>query len=167
MNEKKNHGNDKTDLVKHIFDCNQNIIQMADTKVGILLATNAIIISLSAARGLRTYSMYSGICMISAIVLSAFSSFMLLLAMFPRVSENRHDTVIFYKGILKYSQKEYASKMTKIRDDELLKDYSNSIYDLALIQKKKYRYLILGLTSLVFAIILIALSLVFQSVGGS
>lgn len=167
MDEKKNHGNDKTDLIKHIFDCNQNIIQMADTKVGILLATNAIIISLFATRGLHTYGMYSGICMIFAIMLSAFSSFMLLLAMFPRVSENRHDTVIFYKGILKYSQKRYVSKMTEIRDDELLKDYSNSIYDLALIQKKKYRYLILGLASLVFAIILIALSLVLQSIGGS
>lgn len=166
MDEKKNHGNDKIDLVRHIFDCNQNLIQMADTKVGVLLATNAIIISLSTTWSLNEYDVYSKI-MILAIMLSAFSSFMLLFAIVPRLSENVHDTVIYYKGILKYSQSAYVSKLTKITDDELLKDYSNNIYDLASIQKKKYRYLILGVVSLVFAIIFIALSYVLQSIGGS
>lgn len=166
MDEEKNRGNDRINCIKYIFDCNQNLIQMADTKVGVLLATNAIIISLSATRRLEEYGGCSEI-MILAIMLSGFSSFMLLLTMFPRVSENAHDTVVFYKGILKYSREDYILKMEKMTDDELLKDYSDNIYDLALIQREKYRYLILGLISLVFSIVLIGLSVVLQGIGGS
>lgn len=35
---------DKIDLIRHIYEWNQKIIQMVDTKVSILLAINAIII---------------------------------------------------------------------------------------------------------------------------
>lgn len=165
MDKKKNHENYNFDQIRHIFDWNQNLIQMADTKVSVLLAVNAIIISLSSAWNIDEYGDYSRICVILAIILSVFSSLMLLLTMFPRLPKNVQNTVIFYKGILDYSQNEYVLKMTKITDEELYKDYSNSIYYLALIQKKKFNHFILGFLLLVLAIFLIALPFVFENIG--
>jgi hypothetical protein len=164
MDEKRDHDKDKGDLVKHIFDLNQGLIQMADTKIGILLAINAIIISFSATLDLNEYNMYPKIIMILAIVSSVLSSFMFFFTLLPRLSEY-NDTVIFYKGILKYPQDKFVSRMTVIANDELLEDYLNSIYVLALVQNKKYLYLILGLTFLVISFLLIALSFIFQNTG--
>jgi len=165
MNEKKNHGNDRIKHVKHIFDLNQKLIQMADTKIGILLAINAIIISLSATSFLNEYGMYSKVIMIIAIISSAVSSLMFFLTLFPRLSEYVHGTVIFYKGILEYPQEKYVSRMKEIANDELLEDYSSTVYRLAQIQKEKYFCLKLGLIFLFLAMLLIALSFVLENIG--
>jgi len=161
----KNCNKNRVDLIRHIYDWNQNLIQMADTKVGILLAINAIIISISTTLNLRN-DVFPNIVMSLAIILSVLSSFMLILTIFPRTSSNIDTTVIFYEGILKHSREDYISKMMKMSEDELFTDYVNNIYTLASIQKKKYYNLRIGILLLFAAIFLIALFFILQNING-
>jgi hypothetical protein len=66
----------------------------------------------------------------------------------------------FYSGILRYSREDYSSKMATIGLDELLYVYLDSIYAIALIQKKKFLRLVVGLLCSFMAITLVGSAIV-------
>ncbi len=160
MQEIQNLTSDKIGLIRHIYEWNQQITHVADTKVSVLQIINTLIISFSASVSIKDLSSYSKIVLISAVISAAFSSLMLLMTVLPRLSKGAPTGLNFYSGILRYTCEAYCSKMAAIDIDELLHDYLNSIYMVALIQEKKYYRLKLGLIFSFIAVALVGLAIV-------
>jgi len=160
MKEIENLDSDKIILIRHIYEWNQRVTQFADTKVSALQIINTLIISFSATFSVKDLSPYSKIVIISAVILAAFSSLMLLMTILPRMSKGASVGVNFYSGILKYSREGYCSKMAAVDLNELLNGYLDSIYAIALIQEKKFFRLRMGLLSSFIAITLVGSAIV-------
>ena len=153
----------KKESIQKIYESNQHLIYVADRKVAALLLINAVLISFSATWNLREYSSSIKIIVLIAVLLAVLSTIFYLLAIIPRISKHAPKSILHYKGILGFSRDKYVSKMMKVRDDDLMKDYLNTIYFLSAIQKKKNRYLRLGSESLIISIILLALSFILHN----
>jgi hypothetical protein len=160
MEEMQNLNTEKINFIKHIYEWNQQITHVADAKVSALQIINTLIISFSATVSIKDLTPYSKMGIIAAVVSAAFSSLMLLMTILPRLSKGASVGINFYSGILKYSWEEYCSRMAAISLDELLNDYLNSIYMIALIQEKKYFRLKLGLIFSFIAISLVGAAIV-------
>jgi len=154
--------NQKLALIQGIYDSNTRLIQMADTKVGISIGINAIILSFSSNIAIERYSLVPKIFIMSAVISSAISSLFLIITLFPRVSFNDTKSIIFYKGIISIKKEDYIKKLGEISDIDLIKEYSKSIYLVSLIQNKKYITLQIGLVFMLLSLLLIALSFIFR-----
>ena len=153
----------KTEAVQKIYESNHQLIYVADRKVAALLLINAVLISFSASWNLREYSHSIRVIILIAVLLAALSTIFYLLAIIPRISEQAPKSILHYKGILGSSRENYVSKMTEISEDDLMKDYLNTIYSLSSIQRKKNLYLRWGSESLLISIFLLALSFVLNN----
>ena len=162
MKELEDLNSDQINLIKHIYERNQQINHFVDTKVSALQIINTLIISFSATFSLKDLSLYSKGIIVAAVVLAAFSSLMLLLTIVPRASKGKSLGISFYKGILHYSCEDYCSKMAKTSIGEIMKDYLESIYMIASIEEKKFIRFRLGLISSFIAITLIGSAIIFN-----
>ena len=162
MEQLEDLSSDKINLIKHIYEWNQQITHFVDTKVSALQIINTLIISFSATFSVRDLSSYSKVIIITAVVLAAFSSLMLLLTILPRASKGHSLGINFFKGILEYNCEDYCSKMAGIGIGEILKNYLMSIYTIASIEEKKFIRLKLGLISSFIAITLVGSAIVFN-----
>jgi hypothetical protein len=160
MKNIENLNSDKINMIKHIYEWNQQVTHFADTKVSALQIINTLIISFSVTFSVRDLSLYSKVVIISAVVLASFSSLMLLLTILPRASREPSTGMNFYTGILKCNCEDYCSKMAEISVDDIIKDYLNSIYTIALIQKTKFIRFRTGLISSFIAITLVGAAIV-------
>jgi hypothetical protein len=149
--------------IRHIFDSNQMLIQKADGKVGIFLAINAIVISVTAGWNLKAYDALSKNITILAVSLSGISVITLLYSIFP--STTKTQSITYYNGILNFEDAvKYFHTMLKMSDREIFWWYSKDIYSLARIQKKRYIFMQIGLIFLGGAIILLAFSFGLQNI---
>jgi len=162
MNETENWSGDKINLIKHIYEWNQQITHFVDMKVSALQIINTLTISFSATFSVREMSPYGKVIVITAVALAAFSSLMLLLTIVPRTPRSPFFGIKFYKGILKYSCEGYCSKMAEIDAAEILKNYLNSIYMIASVEEKKFIRFRLGLISSFIAITLVGSAIIFN-----
>ncbi len=163
MQEPEKFDGDKINLIKHIYESNQQITHLADTKVSALQLINTLIISFSATYGLRSFPIESKMVLILAVVLAALSSLTLLVTILPRFSKKPSRGFVFYQGICAHGKEEYWARMAEVTKEELMKDYVDSIYTLALIQQKKYLRLRVGLISSFLAISLVGLSIILNA----
>ncbi len=148
MVEEKDLSRMKVDSIHKLYESNQQLIYVSDRKVAALLLVNGVLISLSATWSLKEYSVLTKIVILLAIVLAALSTVMYLLAIMPRVSKWASESILYYKGILRLTNNEYASKMKEMSEEDLIKDYLDTIYSLSSIQMTKNRYLKCGKTDL-------------------
>ncbi len=162
MHELENWTSDKINMIKHIYEWNQQIAHFADMKVNVLQIINTLIISFSATFSVRDLSSYAKVIIVTAVVLAAFSSLMLLLTILPRVTRGKSLGVNFYKGILKFSCEDYCSKMTQIEMNEILENYLTSIYMIACIEEKKFIRLRIAFVSSFIAIALVGSAIIFN-----
>ena len=162
MEKFENMSSDKINLIKHIYEWNQQITHFVDTKVSALQIINTLIISFSITFSVRDLSPSSKVIVIAAVVLAAFSSLMLLLTIVPRAPKSNSCGINFYRGILSYSCEDYLSKMAEINVDEMLKNYLASIYMIASIEEKKFARLRLGLIFSFVAITLVGAAIIFN-----
>jgi len=162
MQELENLTSDKINLIKHIYEWNQQITHFADMKVNVLQIINTLIISFSATFSARDLTSHSKVIIITAVVLAAFSSLMLLLTILPRGGKGNSLGVNFYKGILKFSCEDYCSRMAKINIDEILENYLTSIYMIACIEEKKFIRLKVAFVSSFIAIALVGSAIIFN-----
>jgi hypothetical protein len=153
----------KTESVQKIYESNQQLIYVADRKVAALLLINAVLISFSASWNLREFSISIKMIILIAVSLAALSTIFYLFAIIPRNSEQAAKSILHYKGIQGASRENYVSKMIEMGDDDLMKDYLNTIYALSSIQRKKNLYLRWGSESLIISIFLLALSFVLNN----
>lgn len=164
MNEENRLGKVKTDTIHKMYDSNQQLIYVSDRKVAALLLINAVLISFSATWNLKEHFILTKIIIFLAIMLAAVSTIMYLLAIIPRLSKRAAESILHYRGILRFSRDEYVSKMLELSDDDLTKDYLDTIYSPSLIQLKKNRYLKLGSELLIISIFLLALSFILNNI---
>jgi len=164
MNEENRLDKVKTDTIHKLYDSNQQLIYVSDRKVAALLLINAVLISFSATWNLKEHFILTKIIILLAIMLAAVSTIMYLLSIIPRLSKRAAESILHYRGILRFSRDEYISKMLELSDDDLTKDYLDTIYSLSLIQLKKNRYLKLESELLIISIFLIALSFILNNI---
>ncbi len=74
------------------------------------------------------------------LLLVGVSAFLGFLIIMPRVHRTQPNTKIFYTAILSQTREAYKEAFSST-PHEMLDDYLNNIYTLALIQKKKFLYL--------------------------
>jgi hypothetical protein len=153
----------KTESIQKIYDSNQHLIYVSDRKVAALLLINAVLIAFCGTWHLKEYASAIKIMVLIAILSAAVSTIFYLLAIIPRISEQAPKSILHYKGILESSREKYVSTMTEISDDELMKDYLDTIYSLSSIQMRKNRYLRWGSEFLIISIVLLALSFVLHN----
>jgi len=153
----------KIESIQKIYESNQQLIYVSDRKVAALLLINAVLISLSATWNLREYSILIKIIVLIAVLMTALSTILYLLAIIPRTSEQAPQSILYHKGILGSSKDEYVSKMGEIGDEDLMKNYLDAIYSLSSIQMKKNRYLRWGSEFLIISILLLVLSFVLHN----
>jgi len=164
MKEEKRIGKVKTDTIHKLYDSNQQLIYVSDRKVAALLLINAVLISFSATWNLKELFILTKIIIVLAIMLAAVSTIMYLLAIIPRLSKRAAESLLHYRGILRFSRDKYVSKMLELSDNDLTKDYLDTIYSLSSIQLKKNRYLKLGSELLIISIFLLALSFILNNI---
>jgi hypothetical protein len=154
MNEKR------LEAIQNIYDSNQQLIYVADRKVSGLLLINAVLVSFSVTWGVKEYALWTKAIILVAIALSVLSTIMYLITVIPRVSKRASESMLHYKGILGLPKERYVSTMLGMSDDDLAKDYLDTIHALSSIQMKKNRYLALGSQFLILSIALLGLSFI-------
>jgi predicted RND superfamily exporter protein len=158
MDEAKELTEKRISTIQEMYESNQQLIYVSDRKVSALLLINAVLVSFSATWSLKEYATVSKVIILIGVVLAVLSTIMFLLAIIPRVSKKANESLLHYQGILGLTKEKYAAKMLAIDDEDLTKDYLETIYALTSIQKKKNRYLAIGCCFLIISICLLGLS---------
>lgn len=104
MNEENRLGKVKTDTIHKMYDSNQQLIYVSDRKVATLLLINAVLISFSATWNLKEHFIFTKIIILLAIILAAVSTIMYLLAIIPRLSKRAAESILHYRGVLRFFQ---------------------------------------------------------------
>jgi hypothetical protein len=142
------------DFARSILDHSDELIALVDTKAGILLAADGAILAIFGVSSPGALSPYASALYALTIALVAFSAFMGAMTIRARRVGGTPATRIFFGSIIEKSREEYVKSFPSAQG-EILDDYLNNIYTLAMIQKKKFAYLnrslyslLVGLTSL-------------------
>ena len=149
---------EKFSIVTYILSLNQDIVRMADTKSSFLIGISGVILSVIVTTHKTHFSsekLYSIYLAVFFLFLSIVSQ---LFAIYPRSNVNEDDT-LHYKGILKFNRDKYVEFLEEASLEKLMTNYMDSIYNLAIIKNTKYRWIKIGLISLVLAIVFISISI--------
>lgn len=149
---------DKIGLLTDIFSSNQETLQMADTKSSFILGISGVVLSIIVPIDTTSFSTYKLYCLDFSVLCLLFSTISQLITIFPRTNGSSFKNTVFYKGILQYEREEYAKNIKKIDPQKVINDYIESIYDIAIIQNKKFKWLNYGIISLTISIITISFS---------
>jgi len=163
MDEEKGLTEKRISTIQEMYESNQQLIYVSDRKVSALLLINAVLVSFSATWSLKEYATVSKMIILIGVVLAVLSTIMFLMAIIPRVSKKAHESLLHYQGILSLTKEKYASKVLEIDDEDLTKDYLETIYALTSIQKKKNHYLAIGCYFLIISICLLGLSFIIHN----
>ena len=163
MSETKKFTETRMNAVQEIYESNQQLIYVSDRKVSALLLINAVLVSFSATWSLKEYAILSKVIILIGVVLAVLSTIMFLMAIIPRVTKRASESLLHYQGILGLTKEKYALKMLEIDDEDLTRDYLETIYALTSIQKKKNRYLAIGCYFLIVSICLLGLSFIIHN----
>jgi len=129
------------DYAKVILMNNQNLIHFTDTKAGVVLAVDgAIVAILSTSKATLGAAGIAELAFGAALLLIGISAFLGFLIIMPRIHRTHLDTKIFYAAIISKTREQYKESFSST-PKEMLDDYLNNIYTLALIQEKKFLYL--------------------------
>ncbi len=163
----------KIDYIKTVFDHNQGLIRLADTKANIILGINSILTPLIfGVTTINFIELLNKNLQIHAILLNTFSLLGLVLLVISfvfsilvikaRLSEEL-ENCIFFENILKTHFNGYKKKILEMNDQAIIDDYLKEIYTLAGINKLKYdkyewalRFLIFGIISLISGYFILA-----------
>jgi len=163
MDEAKELTEKRISTIQEMYESNQQLIYVSDRKVSALLLINAVLVSFSATWSLKEYATVSKVIILIGVVLAVLSTIMFLLAIIPRVSKKAYESLLHYQSILSMTKDNFALKVLKIDDEDLTKDYLETIYALTSIQKKKNRYLAVGCYFLIISICLLGLSFIIHN----
>lgn len=151
--------NQDIDYAKSILSINQNLVNFVDTKAGVLLAVDGAILAILASSTATINSGFEQLVLGSALLLIGISALFGFLIIKPRIHVHDSPTKIFYSTIITQSREDYKKSFSST-PAQILDDYLNNIYTLAVIQKKKFFYLeeslyclILGLIPIIVIII--------------
>lgn len=155
---KKDDTLEKIDFAKFIIDHNNDLITLADTKAGFILASAGVIMGLlflMNKHGMTDFA--KGGVIVTAILLgiTAVFSFTVIL---PRLTK-KSQGLIFFQSVVKKTQDEYLIDFKKITKDEILTDYLKNIHNISKIQNKKFILLKVSLCFMIPALIALIITL--------
>ena len=149
------------DFAKWIIDHNQALINLVDTKAGVILAADGAILALLAGSSFTLNSILDQTIVGATLLLIGLSALFGFLVIKPRVFADTPPTKIFFGSILTKKREEYLGSF-RSTPNQILEDCVNNIYTLALIQRAKFTFLrkslyclLLGLAPLIGMIILL------------
>jgi hypothetical protein len=128
------------DYAKSILNHNQNLLNFLDAKAGVVVAVDGAILAILAASPAAVKPGLEQLVLGAALLLIGISAIFGFLIIKPRIYIGGPETKIFYSAILSKSRKKYIESFST-PPEHVLDDYLNSIYSLALIEKKKFFYL--------------------------
>jgi hypothetical protein len=132
---------DKIDFAKFVIDHNTSLINLADTKAGILLGINGIIIALLfAVEKIELAQITISLFLITGIFLGA-SSLFTIFTIVPRLSVEGENSRIYFMKIKELKKDRFISSWGNISNSEILDDLISNVYNLASIQSKKFKHL--------------------------
>jgi hypothetical protein len=140
------------EFARSILSHNQNLVNFADAKAGVLLAVDGGILVILASSPAAISPGFEQLALGAALLLIGISALFGFLTIRPRMFRTDAPTKIFFKAILTQTREEYK-KSFSLTQREMLDDYLNNIYTLAVIQKQKFFYLEEALYTLLLGLV--------------
>ena len=140
-----NYINEKIDFAKSVLEHNLSLINLADTKAGILLGINGVVLALLFGIEKETPTGLSTLFFFPTAILFGVSSIFAISMLIPRLSREQNRTKIYFLKIKESTREEYIQSWNGLTNDEILIDYIINIYNLANLQTEKYRDLRLSI----------------------
>ena len=128
------------DYAKAILSHNQSLINFLDAKAGVPLAVDGAILAILATSQATLATGFEQLALAAALLLVGISAVFGFLIIRPRIHAVHPNTKIFYTAIISQSRERYKESFSS-SPQEMLDDYLNNIYSLALIEEKKFIYL--------------------------
>jgi len=147
------------DYAKAIFHHNQDLVNFVDAKAGVILAVDGAILAILSGSSAATRGLLEQLLFGAGVLLIGISALLGFLIIKPRLNEHIPTTKIFFRAIVAKSKQDYKESFPSTTK-EILDDYLNNIYALALIQKKKFSYLEVSLYSLLLGLIPIVATMI-------
>ena len=151
---------DKIEFARHILEHNSSLINLADTKAGILIGINGIILVLLFSIDQQVLSLITKFYLVSTGTLLTLSSVYAVLTILPRLTSEERLTRIYFKYVEKLTREDYLKTWENLKGSQILEDYLNNIYNLAKLQAKKYNHLYTSVILIIIGIIMLASSLI-------
>lgn len=145
MDHNNNYINEKIDFAKSVLEHNLSLINLADTKAGILLGINGVVLALLFGIEKETPTVLSTLFFFLTVILFRVSSIFAISTLIPRLSREQNRTKIYFLKIKESTREEYIQSWNGLTNDEILTDYIINIYNLASLQTEKYRDLRLSI----------------------
>lgn len=157
-------GNDDTetariDYAKFVIEHNVSFINLADTKAGILLGINGIVLALLFGIDKTQLSSLSSTLFLFTSVFLAGSSFFAILTIIPRLTQAQNSSRIYFMSIVQKSKDEFLKDWRELKQQDILRDLGENIHNLAKIQSKKFKYLQVSILLIIVGIGLLVVSL--------
>jgi Family of unknown function (DUF5706) len=139
---------------------NSSLINLADTKAGIILGINGIVLALLFSIDQQLLSHITKIYLICTGILLTVSSVFAVLTILPRLTSENTVTKIYFNYVQKLSRQDYLESWKNVSLNEILEDYLNNIHNLTKLQAKKFGHLSTSVVLIIIGIVMLAVSLI-------
>jgi hypothetical protein len=153
----------RVEFAKTIVEHSQGLINLIDTKAGIILAVDGAILALLAGTTLTVTGLLGHVALVSTVIVIGLSAAAGFFTIIPRSVSGAPTTHMFYGSIMSKSREEHKSAFTPSPSD-ILQDYLDNVYTLALIQKKKFTYLNASLYCLIIGFVPLVVLVISQHI---
>lgn len=143
---------DRIDFAKSILDHNQHLIELADTKAGLLLATDGLILAILASAPGKLVTTSEQFVIGVTVILIGLSALFGFSTVKPRFLRGTPPTSIYFGSVVEKTREKYKEDFPSSQSD-ILADYLNNIYTLDLILKVKYSNLSKSVYCLLFGLV--------------
>ena len=114
-----------------------SLINLADTKAGILLGINGVVLDLLFGIEKETPTVLSTLFFFLTAILFGVSNIFAISTLIPRLSREQNSTKIYFLKLKESTREEYMQSWNGLTNDEILTDYIINIYNLASLQTVK------------------------------
>ena len=173
----------KNEILSDAYTSAQNMITLADSKANISLTIQTMLVGIGLGASLLSNSFANVKNLINS-NLSLFIIYILITVAFiaiavigilatiyvfkprqaPEKSERERKGLLYFGHVMKYkSPADYLAAIIKIKEEDLLTEYTQQIYTMSLIVKEKMKYLNISIYFLIFNI---AFTIIFLVLSG-
>ncbi|QLH04773.1 hypothetical protein C5F49_05180 [Nitrosopumilus oxyclinae] len=152
--------NEKIAFARDALEHNNSIINLIDTKSGLVLGASGIILGLLTfferdGLGYAIFPLFVTMGLLLGTIMFSFFT------IFPRITKKfKGETAIFYPAITKLSMSEFEEKLKKYSTEDILKDYANNIHSLAKVQERKFEVLRISMGFMIASSISLVITLI-------
>src|SRR5579863_4622462 len=128
----------KIDFAKFIISHNNDLITLADTKSGFILASTGVIMGLLFLMNKHGMNEFTKGGLFATVILLGFTAFFAFNVIRARLSKKNMETVMYFQTVEKLSKDTYVEKFKSLDNNAILADYLTNIHSISKIQMKKF-----------------------------